>query len=495
MIPDWFVFLLKANLSLALWYAFYRLLLARETFFVRNRWFLLLGMGVSLWLPSLSLPFLPATPDTTVIATQPITWAVSEDLVIPAPSEVIEDHNYWMDALWLIYGMGVLTSFLLVIKDLFALLRLYQSQPKVQMWGRKVILTDGKTPTLSFFGWLFWDNTRSLTPTQAQQVYAHELTHIRQWHSVDVLLVQGLCVLCWWSPVVYLYRQAIKTNHEFLADAAAKGKQARSYALLLLEQTLFVPNPTLTNNFFQIPLKKRIQMMRTSPSSPRRHWKFALALPLLCVLALFVGRTESYPGSPDQATALPLLLMPPIQEVLPIDSPIVETKTENYKQRVVVIQSDGKDYQVVSSDSATVLLINGEEVSLNHPRDSGRVRVLLRMIDGLEGASAGEQYQRVRAFFNSDSVRFQSFDARGISPVQIFRRRVAMDSLRTWRSGPNRTTVPPAFIERLEKITELDTDSARLRGIEDLRRELLEQRKAQLQKELEQLEQRLEKVK
>lgn len=386
-------FLLEANLCLLVWYLFYRLVLAKETFFRLNRWFLLLGVAVALGLPLLRVDLSDAELAAAAEKLQPERFQITpEKLALllppsPAPSqdtpmptqvltgEEVKQGFRWEELLLGLYLLGVFFGLSFVAYDLAGLLRLGLSQKRTYRFGYHLILTEGKLPTLSFFGWLFWDNTIRLSPLQRKQILRHEKVHMREYHSADVLLMQLLCVLCWWNPVVYLYRKAVKENHEYLADAQAKGEHSRSYALLLLEQTLKSPNPVLTNNFFQIPIKKRITMM-SKPMSNRRSWKYALLLPVLLGLTLWIGEVKTKPDALSYAATIPnwsslnLLSLPEQKHAqLPLDSPVVETGQETEvrsgKQIVVhtEIEEGGQNPQRKRQHILIVLDENGDTLT------------------------------------------------------------------------------------------------------------------------------------
>jgi TonB family protein len=144
----------------------------------------------------------------------------------------------------------------------------------------------------SFFGWVILPDPNGVqTPdnqTDVRLMLAHEQVHARQWHSADVLLLELLSVLLWWHPLVHWYRNALRTVHEYAADAAvARQFSLKQYGLLLIRHVQSGPAPALVHHFFQSPIKQRITMLTQQVSSPLRAWKYVAVLPVLALLFSF----------------------------------------------------------------------------------------------------------------------------------------------------------------------------------------------------------------
>lgn len=127
-------------------------------------------------------------------------------------------------------------------------------------------------------------------------IAAHEEVHMRQWHSVDVLLMEAISIINWFNPVVYLYRLGIKHIHEFIADRQAlkSGVDKTEYALLLLSQTFRAPAHQLVNPFFNHSLlKQRIIMLQKSRSQWAALLKYGLSAPLFILMLVLSAATIS----------------------------------------------------------------------------------------------------------------------------------------------------------------------------------------------------------
>lgn len=151
--------------------------------------------------------------------------------------------------------------------------------------GVKVRFTEEKGSPFSFFHWIFI-NKNMLNDPCLHEVLLHERTHVRQWHSVDVLLGEAVCILCWFNPFAWILRREVRVNLEYLADQSVvdKGHDARTYQYHLLALTYQGSVATLSNNFNVLPLKQRIKMMNKERSKSIGRLKYLLLLPVCALL-------------------------------------------------------------------------------------------------------------------------------------------------------------------------------------------------------------------
>ncbi|OIN57700.1 M56 family metallopeptidase [Arsenicibacter rosenii] len=272
-------YILRANLFMILFYACYWLFLRRHTFFALNRAYLLGSILASFALPLIELP-----QETVQTVTLPMAVATIPAIVIQPESagpdwELIGWVAYGILALWLLGRLEARTM------SLLQFIRRSDQQPMTDytlVWPG-----DPKTPTFSFFRYLVMNPSDA----QAEPVYRHELVHIRQWHSLDVVFFEVLQALFWFNPVVWCYKQSIRQIHEFLADKEAANEQ---YAAYLVEYAFGVKPDGLTNSFFnKSQLKARITMLRKQSTSRWALGKYLVILPL--ALGLLAMTTANDP--------------------------------------------------------------------------------------------------------------------------------------------------------------------------------------------------------
>jgi len=273
----WWHYLLLANVYLTLFFAFYVVFLRKETFFNLNRVYL-----VSSALLSFCIPVMQSDWIKTLFITQKVQRTIYE--VGPQVMNTFTVHANAAAGDQLTMGqilLGVYVAGIIVLTIRF----IYQLM--VIKW---VINQPGSETTYSFFNQVKLEDR----DTDNHVITAHEQVHVRQWHSVDVLLLEAIMIANWFNPVVYLYRNAVKHIHEFIADrdALKAGIDKAEYAMLLLSQTFITPPYHLVNPFFNSSLLKlRIKMLQKNKS----HWmmlvKYGLSAPLFGLMMVLSSAT------------------------------------------------------------------------------------------------------------------------------------------------------------------------------------------------------------
>jgi TonB family protein len=298
----------------AIWLLF-RLGLRRERCFGYNRALLLLAPVVAVVLPLLPRPPLAAwlAPAAAPVAALPVVAlpAVASAAVGPAPG--------WPPATWLLslYLLGVLVSLGCLAYRYGQLRRTTRHLPRERRPGYVLAYTGGRLPTSSFGRTIFWDDTADLTPAEASAVLSHELVHVRQGHSLEVLWLEGWRALLWFNPFAHLLVPALRLTHELLADREAMqqvGSPAAALApgapypsllaRLAVRRVVSASYSSLTQSFAFSFTLTRIAMLHNQ--IPVRRWKQWLALPLLSGAFLGAGQVvvaQTVPATKEAAGA------------------------------------------------------------------------------------------------------------------------------------------------------------------------------------------------
>lgn len=152
-----------------------------------------------------------------------------------------------------------------------------------------LITTPEKHLPFSFFHFLFWSENCPISNEDKAKVLQHEQAHIRQWHSLDVLVLELIGILFWCSPLVYFYKNSLRSVHEYLADAAVLQRNStKQYGKLLLRQSMSGQKMALANHFFTSQLKNRIIMMTKHKSQRKALLKYFVALPVLFLATILL---------------------------------------------------------------------------------------------------------------------------------------------------------------------------------------------------------------
>ena len=134
----------------------------------------------------------------------------------------------------------------------------------------------------SFFHYIFI-NPHLFSEAELQHIITHESIHVKQKHSIDVLLGKLFCAIFWVNPIIWLYRKAMLQNLEFIADNETfkQIENKYEYQKNLLKVVTHQHDLSITNQFYQSLIKKRIVMLHTNQSDKKNVWKYATILPLL----------------------------------------------------------------------------------------------------------------------------------------------------------------------------------------------------------------------
>jgi hypothetical protein len=199
---------------------------------------------------------------------------------------------------WLFYGylFGLLLfggNFLLQIAVL-----LYQSysRPVIRDGRFRIVEIRGNRAPCSFGNTIFI-NPENYDWETYNQILIHEKIHVSGRHTLDILLAEIAVVLQWFNPFVWLYRREVENNLEFLTDASVlmhREVERSAYQLSLLRVSAPHLPFSITNNYNQSLLKRRIVMMNSKRSSLHTVWKYFFLLPILSVLVCALNKPAAF---------------------------------------------------------------------------------------------------------------------------------------------------------------------------------------------------------
>ena len=288
MAPEW-IYLLKANVGIALFYAFYKLFCQRDTFFQWRRFALLSFLGISFIYPLLNIQdWVKEQPAMYELADYYATWMATEEITVTTP--VVIDAPQLPSLLTIgiyLYYIGVIVMSFRFIAQLCSVFRMRWKGTRSMIDGQRIISIPTEADPFSFFGWIFL-YLPGLKDESRQEILKHEQTHARQWHSMDVILCELINIVCWFNPFAWLIKTEIRLNLEYLADhkvAETMGdcKQYQYHLLNLVNKSV---QTGLCNNFNVSHLKRRIMMMNKKRTHTIGRIKYALFAPLAGALLL-----------------------------------------------------------------------------------------------------------------------------------------------------------------------------------------------------------------
>jgi hypothetical protein len=289
--PEVILILFKINLVLLLFAAAYYLVLRRLTFYTVNRAFLAIGIIFSSVYPFINL--------TEFFNRQE---QLNPNVVAMVPTidvnALIRNHaiiDYWQIVVILFY-IGVVLMAIRLIAQFVSLYRIHQrSTPGAVRNNLNVRILEGKVSPFSFWQTVYV-NPAIHSANELDTILAHEQVHVKDWHTLDIILAEISVVFYWFNPGVWLMKRAIKENIEFITDAkiVKKGIDKKAYQYSLLGVGNLQASVALVNHFNLSDLKKRIKMMNAKRSSPKKLVIYVLILPVLLIstLAFTVNKKE-----------------------------------------------------------------------------------------------------------------------------------------------------------------------------------------------------------
>lgn len=283
------IYLLKVNIAIVLFYLFYRLFFANDTFWKTRRIYLLFSIGLSFVYPFFSIEsWLQSQP---TMQTMVANYALLQEITITPENQsgLISFENI----LWAVYGLAIAGLFGRLIVQLISIFRIKFQGKRETVQGISIVAIDKEITPFSFFSTVYM-NPKLHNEHEISQILTHELTHVKQLHSVDVMVSELLCIAFWFNPATWLLKREIRQNLEFLADnkVISAGFDSKSYQYHLLQLSYQSPELKLTNKFNVLPLKKRIKMMNQQKTEKAGILKYLLIVPLSLAL-VFTSNAES----------------------------------------------------------------------------------------------------------------------------------------------------------------------------------------------------------
>jgi len=287
-------YLLESSVCIGLFYALYWAFLKNETFFVLNRFYLILSLIASFIIPLFNIP---SPLITNTISLRPDFSAQS-----PLPAA---DGFSLISLMLLIYTLGVIFFLFRFLVQLTQIVIVIKKNGINRFQGQNIVVVENERTPFSFFNLIFL-NKKSIPPGSLTRIITHESIHIKQMHSIDLLIMELTSIFYWFNPFVWPYKKSLKEIHEYLADNAviAQGCSTAGYQLLILEQNVGGKLFELANNLKQSQIKRRITMMTKIKSRKRAGLKVLLFLPLAAMLILVFADARTVINPVDVSDAL-----------------------------------------------------------------------------------------------------------------------------------------------------------------------------------------------
>ncbi|MFI5132818.1 MAG: M56 family metallopeptidase [Chitinophagales bacterium] len=360
-------YLLQVIVASGILYSYYHFALRNKKFHRYNRFYLLSATIISILIPFLNIPVYFTHDETNssfVLQTLTVisTSHLEETTVAPYITASIK-HNWftWENISYAFYLLIATLTLLRVFFSLRKIRTIVKNNPVEKLDNIHFINTDEPGTPFSFFRWLFWNRKIELKSEKGEQVFRHELFHIEQKHSLDIVFMELLTVIFWINPFFHLIKKEIKAIHEFLADEFATNENEKwGYAELLLMQA-FNTQIHLANPFFHNQIKRRIAMITLSKKPKYQYLRKLLVFPVAAIVfTLFAFQYR------EKAE---------LDKFKPVDMPITDTMEKPFTKKEIffskpdnlILEADTLIWKKSPHKTKTnfqqgLIILNGEKI-------------------------------------------------------------------------------------------------------------------------------------
>ena len=422
------VYILKSAACLAVFYLFYKLLMSRDTFHRFNRFALLGLLVLSSVLPLVEVSVNePVGVQETMLTLEQLLLLADveegQETVVAQPATAL-----WVRVALLVYLAGIV---FFAVRNLWSLGRLGALLRRGRLErvsdylpGRaehvRLVVHDRDIAPFSWMRYIVL--SRKDLEENGREILIHELAHIRNRHSWDLLLAD-LCIFVQWSnPAAWLLKQELQTLHEYEADETVlrEGVDARKYQMLLIKKAVGTRLYSMANSFNHSSLKKRITMMLKEKSNPWARVKYLYVLPLAALAVTAFARPEVSAVTDEISSAKVNDLAEMVKTNLP--ESVVEAVKDTLPPGVIHVPQEVKDdlkgtpvFEVVEQmpeypDGGMAGLMEYFKKNMRYPeaaKEAGmQGRVTVQFVVNKDGSISGAKVLRsVEPDFDAEAIR------------------------------------------------------------------------------------------
>lgn len=365
-------YIIQVVLFQVLFVAVYDFFLSKETFFSKNRWYLLSTSIVSFLLPFVKIP--------TIQKAVPVEYTIMLPEVVLSPQRVIEKAAWYqsIDYLDVLFWSGCLVFLIVFVVKLFRIVRLIFKYEIERKKTYKLVLLPKNAKAFSFFNYIFLG--KEIPLDKQEKIIQHELVHSKQKHSIDLLFFEFLRILMWFNPMVYVYQNRISLVHEYISDEkVSKATLKENYINNLLSDVFQVENISFLNQFYKHSLiKKRIIMMTKKESKQIKQLKYLLLIPVLASMLAYTSCSQNAnANTPEQKKENTVLYT----DIKDMKKRVSKTKQSYMDVYLGLEPPKTKELQLNDLTSEELTEFNNKKEKLSK---SGKEEIPLRLFEGVE---------------------------------------------------------------------------------------------------------------
>jgi TonB-dependent SusC/RagA subfamily outer membrane receptor len=278
-------YLLQVLVCSAVLMVYYLLVLRNKKFHQYNR-FYLLGVALVSWIvPLIKIFWQQERSGVRQVDLLNVVAVNNSEIEAMVTSQ---QHSLdWVSLLPHLYvGVSVFLAVAMLI-SLYRIYKIYTTHECSNLQQFYLVMTRVKGTPFSFFSYIFWNAEIDIQTPAGKQILQHELTHVKQYHTIDKIVIQLNLIAGWFNPFFWLLKKELDMIHEFIADKkSVEHGDAASLAQMLLTTAYPGQQFPLTNPFFFSPIKRRLKMLTTNQNPTFNYVRRLIALPLLAVVVL-----------------------------------------------------------------------------------------------------------------------------------------------------------------------------------------------------------------
>ena len=272
-------YLIESTLCISAFYLLYRLVLSRLTHFQWNRFYLISVASLSIIIPLIAIPISltgiqeESTLYEVVVASNnmesellsPVNDTVESEFIATSTVDDKDSGLSFSTLLMILYFAGLFYFAARFLQNIQVLFKLIQNSNGTRKNGYYLIENHLGLPTFSFFNYVFLETrNENLSEKELDKILHHETVHIRQGHSLDILLFEIYRVIFWFNPIAKYLKESLSEVHEYIADFGTvnnpeikyTNEEAREYSRLIVKLSAAESNIALTSSFSRIEIKR-----------------------------------------------------------------------------------------------------------------------------------------------------------------------------------------------------------------------------------------------
>ncbi len=316
-------FIIKSGISMVLLFGLYYMNLRKEKLFIFNRYYLIFSVLFSLTVPFISIPVNIGSQNAVSELMTVLNYKPELNPIEPGAGAVIPEEPfpgmadfYYLDQpeltgfppfdlkkiLLILYLSGLMLMLVRFCRNILLVRRMYRRSERNEHEGYKIALLDYPVNPFSFLSTVFLNRQDYLEKRIAGNVLRHEIEHVRQSHSYDIIFFEMLQIVYWFNPVVFLYEWAARINHEYLADEAVvrNTSDKETYASDLINFITGRAGVPFASGFGQSMIKKRLFMLNTKSSRRTSNIRLGITMIISVLLLIVSGIRPAYSDNQDR---------------------------------------------------------------------------------------------------------------------------------------------------------------------------------------------------